>query len=522
MIPPFATASFESVELSDVVVAGKGGSAISFSPTIERRMITSSSNGTTANAIYVEGKQDFRLFGPVPVDDELRDIDHSHDNKRVVVIDKQGRIVFLSNSHFINVNSFQSPVTTPSSLAIGDHDSFISIANVDGSLYFYQLKGARLTPDFETAVVVHHVAKSSDLFPNGSAIRAASTSYFQKNAISDRHGNLIDLFVLGGTNIHNINNKCFVLRKRENIWRFEQLMFDGVNRGPTINAEIHKNPAGEMIVLLRQPLRKAGPYAGRFLVLYENVEIDEEKLQLGQTEIWESECVIQISNAGFGGYPIFDEQTRVNEILHFDYNGLRFLNSKRPTNPTKGDWPTSLVAGRVGAKNSGGLDSNGTTHLLARRYQNRRNPLSSIEYLLRTKDGRFESSTGHGSMIFVNSRDEVIAWDDFQRRFYFKNDDHTWREGMSIPLATRRMVVPWLDKHDRFWLCENRGDEIEIFVVDGEKLFTGRIALGQEIPANQCHTKCVLTPDGRLQILLVRTGLNGFVTIVETVKPIVL
>jgi len=398
-------------------------------------------------------------------------------------------------------------------MAIGFKDETIAVVDKAGSLHWSTVRPtSNVSMKGQTCDgIVHWLRQSS-----ADAESFVYPDNYRNCLRQDGAGNLVGTFYDGSRQVTGSRRKLFILRKRNGNWKLE-----GDREGPVVSSRLFLNPDGKMVGVIRQGQPELGPYSGRVLLAYEN---EDEKP-------WPTEVVSSNHNAGFYPWLIFDDQSRVETLLHFDHGYQRLLKSKRTT--VASQWSKEVLAGNTGLSLQGLPFSDGSHQFLMRRLV-RWDSWEPTQFASLTANGKFSISPGKGEFPFVLTDDRVVSYDRINQNVFCRREDGTWFQIARFS-SRKELNFPSLIAGDFLASCHSDRDSVLVSTLDVKEAIsvaeqTGK-PVGPEHSAWRIHrvmveenlteatqTELNVSSEGRLQVMLYRDGPDGYLAIVESVE----
>jgi WD40 repeat protein len=518
----FETETFKMVPCRWTNNAGDGGIAFAFSPTVEHRYIfadtISPSAGVLATDAYSADEKiksffSSRLRGK---SGRMSEFVKTHDGLRMVGLSPR-RISFRSPDHFVLMGEIPCPVSSEGSIAIGEADSTIAVADKDGALHWCEVKPSiESFNSGQTLNGIVHWLQQSDTLPSE---RLFTDTYYYLQSDSDE--NLAKTLYAGSGEVTSPLRKLHVLRKRNGIWNVDALKFDGDTDGPIVAAKLFRAPDGKLVSVIRQGQPELGAYSGRVLLAYESDDLSP----------WKTEVVQTIGNTGFYPYVLFDQKGRVESLIHFDHWYQRLLMATRGKMP--GDWSTKPLVGGEGVELRGSVTSDGRHQFLMRRLLGW-DSIEPTRFASWPPDAKFTTLPGKGKFPFVMSDQRVVSFDPENGEVYVRNEDGSWSL-IAKNNHTKLRNWPAMLQGDKLAWCRVDGRSVTMPCLDlklaieetqkaGQAIDTGhsawrvhQIKLDDPI-AEATETALNITKDGRLQTMLYRQGSGAYLAVVESVE----
>jgi serine/threonine-protein kinase len=502
----FETETLKQCSLVDRLVAGAGGTAITFSPIVDRMLMTSATNGMGANAVRFEnGENDSqkRLHRNNAV---TIDFGVTWDRRRLLGLTSKGTINFFAAEHLVPISSLTTPWRNCVSIAMCAGDRAVVVGRTDGSIGWSPLGDWANAgePSIRIQGLVHSLLKPSDAQP---LVRGTLLTQYQ---IRDRDGHLQKSFVVGGVSEISVDRKFHVLRKRDAIWRLDAVPFEGIELGPCLHSQLFTSPKGRTVAVIRQGLTGTEGYNGRVILAYETEEGP-----------WAVETVLDGGNAGFSPHVVFDNADRPVRVLMCDQEWMRFIDCKRPEIPK--EWPGIAIRTNAGLKTSGVVDRQGNHHLLTRRKRGWSTLAPPLLFTLK-KDREFvadKSIDAKGHVLMITSDDRLVSWNQCTGELFELQADKVWKSIAKLnSFGDPMQISPWMDDQDRIWFCECQRNEIVFQCFKDGDWMSGVMELDLPFSADGLYCHGNINDQGRLEVLVCQYGQAGLMAVVESVLPL--
>ncbi|MEZ6095277.1 MAG: WD40 repeat domain-containing protein, partial [Pirellulaceae bacterium] len=499
-----ATDTFKRMKLATTSIAGKGGTAICFSPVVEKRMFCSSLTGTGANEVQDDDTHRDVHFDLMYKAVECRDLKATPDSRRLVSLLANDEIHIVESEFLFQIHRMNSPLKESHSIAVDAETSSLLIADFDGQLAFGAVEGSNVSHNRGTLDGVVH-------WPVGE-IEGRYLSPATANVVHDLvdiNGNTLSAFLSGSLATKGPNDKCYLLRKRDGIWRTELLRFEGEGEGPNWATYLTVAPSNKLVAVIRQG--QEGSYNGRVLIAYEPED----------GGIWPSEIVQSSGNMGFAHKVYFGQDGRPHTILHFDYDLQTLVRSTRPTLPV--EWPLDRVKYAAGRQLSYYDAPDGNIQFLLTPLHGQGSDAPSLFATQRPESPESMEIEPHwnvpGYLLFETSNGRILAWNHLTNRLYERVKEGDWELLTTIPVRTSARISPRIDSKDRIWFCDCNGQEVICKWYDMNEWNSVNVRLDQPIPQDMTCS-CRINGRGNLEILCSRFGKDGKIAVVESVEPI--
>lgn len=487
---------------STINIAAKGGECIVFSPTVEHRFLTSS-NAIGANEIEtVESIVSADLL-PIGSNIPAVDLKTTNNGQRVAALLSDGRILFYSPDHFVQLSELVCPIENPSSLAIGSGDSSLIVAAKDGSVSYCSLAMHPLNLQYDKTIDC--TAQLVRGFESLDYLRASDLARLRP--VQDNFGHLTELFTAGGTSAKSQLSRLHLLKKENGVWQIKRLRFDGDQDGPCECASLYRTPQDDLIAIIRQGQLSIGDYAGRLLIAHES------------PETWKTEVLQEASNAGFYPYPVFASDGSLESVLHFDHDWLRLLAHHRQIESKK--WRQETIRGFFGFKGSGVRDSLGVTHMISRHSRGFDvQPPHDYFQVGPSLPYRFEKAKGEH--LIANKNADIFSYEAESGVFWRKSPNTGWEAFDQVPFK-HLPSYPTLDQNNQIWFAGCTGSHLLVGTRDMSDLKgktkmpwrVFRLNLDNQF-AQSASCVCNINRNGVLEILLCQLGNAAKLGIVET------
>lgn len=497
------TELWERQQLADLRVTGPGGTALCFSPIKEGGLLHSSATGLGVNAIGSFNHPELRRLSLAPLGPDCIDLKPTVDKRRIVGLSISDEICFIAGEHLHQTYRMKSPIRDGNAIAVGSCGTSLLVAGKDGQLaYGKAIHQLQPVQRHQAAGVVHW--PSGDL--TGPSVLLGDRSVISD--IADRAGHTLVPLLSGSAGDSAPDRRLALLRKRDGIWKYLPLRFEGDEKGPCWAAHFALSPQGRLVTVIRQGLLENGTYNGRVLLAHEP-EHDG---------VWPTELVLATGNMGYSAQIFFSADGQVAEISHFDFNLQTYARSQPPRTP--GEWDLQFLKYAAGAKTSLSTDSDGVSRLLLTPLHGQGSDAPSL-YAVRRNDlqGNWEFEkhwNSPGNQILMTTDDRVLAWDHLTQRLSERTGVGEWKTFVDVPSQIGGLGQPRIDSENRIWFCECHARRIDCYWFDLKEWRLLTLNLEQELPEGACAS-CRINGDGKLEVLVYKVGEDWAFAVVESV-----
>ncbi|MFV1968248.1 MAG: WD40 repeat domain-containing protein, partial [Pirellulaceae bacterium] len=347
----FSTRPFDRMD-EQIWVAGSGGTALAWSP-VSPDMVVAADDYPRYVPRHFGGETRDRGEGPLRPEQTCAAMTTTPDQRRIVLLEKHGRIIFLESEFLAVISECINPRRLSSHLAFDKDGRRLALAGKDGSIEIWE------SDDLETQKPVTFDDETSRWAEISLSGPMANVLWVDARSVRlDPLDRLCMLAVESAKSIPNYRDEGelhFIRQERGAVLR-ERIQVDGGVADRRMNANstaLAFQANGEPVAIFRRRTAEQSPYDGS-VHLASRLGLDD----------WEIETVHAHGNHGF--YPAVNASAglAIDEILHFSFDGFLLLKSTPPA-----DGQTEWQADVVGWQGDGSEllarhDGKGRWHLL--------------------------------------------------------------------------------------------------------------------------------------------------------------